>query len=218
MSFKLKVPDALESVCADWMKYHQESRICDLPCIPATHNSCCSEEYTGFSIAWYWAWTQKLNILQQLNWGVRLFDVRLCDDNPRSSKITNEIFVSHTFVTKLTLKKLLEMFKTFLAENTSEVVLLWIRKDYERKLDTDTTNLANILLNSGVEFAQPGTVLFASRIKDVQGKVILLANKKMFDNVKLPPPANSVEQLPPVWSDDCLRHLCTIWKYLLNLI
>ena len=115
----------------DWMKDCQDIPICDLPLILCSHNSGCSSSHTGWNPIWYWAWTQKMSIRDQLHWGVRLFDIRLCDDN---SSDFGEIYVAHTLVTNLRFKTLLDYFKEFLDENPSEVIFCWIRKDFRRIL------------------------------------------------------------------------------------
>lgn len=61
--------------------------------------------------------------------GVRVFDVRVCDDTG-----DGQVCVSHTFISDLTLEDVLADFAAFLAHHPGEFVMVHVRKDRRRRL------------------------------------------------------------------------------------
>jgi hypothetical protein len=166
----------------DWMKNVQDSRVCDLPLLLCSHNSGCAKMYTGRNPAWFWSLTQELSIRDQLHWGVRMFDFRLCDNN---SSDPGEIYISHTITTKLRFSTVIEEFKQFLDANPSEVIFCWIRKDNPasrgiRKL-LNREKVAEAITQSQIELAGYDPELaFAQTVGKLAGKMVLICGEDMF--------------------------------------
>lgn len=94
--------------------------------IPGTHDSC-----TAFCTMENMARCQSLTIKQQLDMGVRLFDLRL-------GKKNGDYFLVHSFATcfsdekkkkVLLAKEVLDEFRSFLNENPREVLVISIKQD-----------------------------------------------------------------------------------------
>lgn len=70
-----------------------------------------------------WGITQTMTIKEQLEHGIRAFDIRVAHDHK-----TGELLVSHTF-TAGTFEDTMKQFKEFMDEHPTEVVMLQISKD-----------------------------------------------------------------------------------------
>ena len=92
-----------------WMKNLDDNlRIGSIKAIPKTHNSCAIKpKKKKMTVPWLWAKCQKYDITQQLNMGVRAFDLRL---NPimENQKNKNDILISHTIMSNYTLNGALQ--------------------------------------------------------------------------------------------------------------
>ena len=88
--------------------------------IPGTHNSCCNQGPLGF------AKTQNLDLADQLDAGVRFFDIRLthCQDN---------LCVHHDVVcTGKKYAEVLDIFMSFLGQYPSETILMSVKDEARR--------------------------------------------------------------------------------------
>jgi len=149
----------------DWMKELSDSTTLNELYIPGTHDSGALYSFLGVS-----GKCQSYTIEQQLNMGVRFFDIRL-------QLRDNKLAVVHSFVDqKLTFEKALKYFSAFLAENPSEFLIVSIKQD------ADAEN-SNISFEKAVEEAlndhlssllNPSTVLPKS-VGDARGKVHIIA-------------------------------------------
>ena len=94
--------------------------------IPGTHDSC-----TAFCTMSNMARCQELTIKEQLDRGIRLFDIRL-------NKSGNEFYLVHSLAdcfsdsdnkNKLTFGEVLDEFRTFLKENPEEILVVSVKQD-----------------------------------------------------------------------------------------
>ena len=69
-----------------------------------------------------WTLTQNMNIADQLELGIRVFDLRVCFLN-------GNFYISHTFKCEL-LQVVLTDFINFMASNSTEIVIILIKPDY----------------------------------------------------------------------------------------
>jgi len=95
--------------------------------IPGTHHSATSAGLIG--LLGNIGVCQTHTITEQLHGGVRYLDLRICDD----SKDGN-VYISHTYISTLTLSNALQEIKTFLDEFPSEIIIISISQDYHRSL------------------------------------------------------------------------------------
>ena len=111
---------------SSWLQEFQETRLLDLPIIPASHNSASAERksWIGMTLGSPWARQQSLPIKDQLMLGVRGIDFRL------HVREDGEVQISHGFDTTYSFKRGLEEIKDFLAEHGSEFVILFLRIGY----------------------------------------------------------------------------------------
>lgn len=107
---------------------------------PATHNSATYDVEPNLVSAV--AKCQKDNISTQLASGVRLLDLRICDDTP-----DNIITISHRFLCG-SLGEVFHQIHTFLRENPTELVIVAIKKDWDRELSCGGVNtVVNMIQN-----------------------------------------------------------------------
>ncbi|KAJ9073318.1 hypothetical protein DSO57_1017722 [Entomophthora muscae] len=97
--------------------------------IPATHNS--ATYNVKPTIISSIAMCQKYDILHQLRSGVRLLDLRICDDTP-----DNVIMISHRFLCG-SLGEVFHQIYSFIFENKSEIIVVAIKKDWDRELSQE---------------------------------------------------------------------------------
>ncbi|WP_036464791.1 phosphatidylinositol-specific phospholipase C domain-containing protein [Mycoplasmopsis sturni] len=107
-----------------WMSHvNGNKRLSDLS-IPGTHDSAM---FSGRGIAWTfgraWARTQSLSFQNQLNIGVRFFDIRIKDND------NLEIGHGASWADGVSLENVLNIMKKFLAENPSETVIIRMKDE-----------------------------------------------------------------------------------------
>jgi hypothetical protein len=186
-----------------WLQEFEDFRIIDLPIIPGSHNSASSKPRRDTNGPLYASSRQQeLSISQQLYSGVRLIDLRLryvakedksaavklslapaAEDEEEESTWATNIVVSHTYDSSYTLATALQEMFDFLEKNPSEFVILLLRADwkYDEKFSRDEEKadrvhaLSTVLKGSKLSFAGGSQVGFDSRVKDVQGKVLLVS-------------------------------------------
>ncbi|KAK9701858.1 hypothetical protein K7432_011544 [Basidiobolus ranarum] len=107
--------------------------------IPATHNSA---TYTTIQAGSPWVVCQRHPIYTQLRGGIRSLDFRVCDDSGDSN-----LWVSHGSLCSHLINHLEEI-KQFLNENPKEIVLVLMKKDWDRKLSINgLATLKRIILS-----------------------------------------------------------------------
>lgn len=110
-----------------WLKYISDNRSITELSIPGTHDAMtalCDSDYYK---------TQHLSLVEQLNIGVRFFDLR----------ITRDLVAAHReWISDISAQAIFEQLQQFLAQNPSEFVLVRIQNANERKDDFEQYKLA----------------------------------------------------------------------------
>ena len=180
---------------SDWMRELGDTRLMDIQIIPGSHNSASAkprnpEDGPGYEFFRQ----QELSILDQLNSGVRLIDLRLrYQSGPveairaalRTDKTESHIRVSHSFDSSYVLEHALDEIRHFLGEHAGEVVLLMVRGDWPPEKhfsrpdqkEERVGEVAQLLNKSGLSFVRrsnldPQKVTLGS----VAGQVILISD------------------------------------------
>ena len=108
--------------------------------IPGTHHSAVYDVFWGFGKEY--AICQNSAIEQQLYGGIRFFDLRLCDDKPRSK----DIWISHHFVSYADFQSTIKIIAYFVKNHEKEIVIISITSDKGRKLsNTAQQNLQHMI-------------------------------------------------------------------------
>jgi len=111
-----------------------------------THNSCTYSygNNSCISISSIWVKNQTLDIIKQLELGVRLLDFRLSYCHKRK-----DIFFSHTFMTEETFEDVMDKIYNYKIENPEKLLLMInIRVDYK---DRNNTEIIQEYLNIKIE-------------------------------------------------------------------
>jgi hypothetical protein len=149
-------------------KYSDDFRLNEVHIIPGTHNS-------GTSTLPDTDKTQRLSNTEQLHIGIRFFDFRV---TPSSSG--TDFYISHRSVSRNLLSATLQSMIDFLNANPKELLLVYIRRDYDHRTENFSNlgssiaaiamqNIPNILLPS------PNETSFATlRLKQLRSKLIIL--------------------------------------------
>lgn len=108
-----------------WLKYINDNRSVTELSIPGTHDA-----MTALCDSAYYK-TQHLSLIEQLNIGVRFFDLR----------ITRDLVAAHReWVSDISAQVIFEQLQQFLAQNPSEFVLVRIQNANEKKMISSNTN------------------------------------------------------------------------------
>lgn len=151
--------------------------------IPSTHNSGAIKPLDGCScIPWFWAKCQNVNIMDQLNIGIRGFDFRLIN-------YSNDIFIGHTLISNLTKQSIFDTFKSFLKENPSEFIFVFIKEDWATRKEWNFNKVQkfwNSLIKiddysngyNNTIFMDPKVNIKDVIIKHLRGKLILIPDNR----------------------------------------
>lgn len=155
--------EVLFSGSEDWMSnLPDETKVVNMV-IPGTHDSCANYDFLGLSST---AATQDLTLPEQLNAGVRCFDIRIYDDNG-VYKIHHGPQYMH-----MTLDEVISTFSSFLAEHPSEFIILLSMGEYK----TDVKGVTGILesfIEEEPSLWYMGSGLDSSvRLSDLRGKIV----------------------------------------------
>lgn len=115
--------------------------------IYGTHNSGTYSDMQGCCMCVVTPWTQNQNltIAEQLDRGVRWFDLRAS-----FSPIDGEVYLSHTYMTKKTFMSALESFKLFLEQHPrGELIAIHLRVDYA---DRENASLVQPRVSSMIDY------------------------------------------------------------------
>ncbi len=133
--------------------------------IPATHDSCANKDLLGLSSI---SSTQDLDLWQQLEAGVRSLDIRIHERDGGYGIYHGPVYMD------ITLDEVVETCRTFLSENPSEFIMLFVQ--YEKVSDTDhhrmATPVVEALRKSDTGLFYQGSGLDGVRLSDVAGKII----------------------------------------------
>lgn len=157
--------------------------------IPATHNSATYniKPVIISSIAM----CQKYDILHQLQSGIRLVDLRICDDTP-----DGVIMISHRFLCG-SLGQVFHQIYTFISENKKEIVVVAIKKDWDRGLSQEGYNtMVQMALNY---FA--GYLMTREEMENLSVSELIRQNKRIhFSSPGLGYSPISPSELSQTWS------------------
>lgn len=149
----------------DWMSsLDDETKINEIY-IPGTHDSGALYSFLGVS-----GKCQSYGITDQLNMGVRFFDIRLQLRN-------NQLMVVHSFVDqKLTFESVLKTINEFLSAHSSELVIMSIKQD----ADTENSNIAfesavEQMLNAHIGEIISKEAQIPSTLGEARGKVHIVS-------------------------------------------
>lgn len=135
--FSLRLRKLIETKLYNWMQDIEDNRLVCKMSIPGTHDT---GAYTGNA----WVKTQDKNIEQQLNSGIRFFDIRLVHDNGVLKLCHGSHIFDATFVGDV-----LKTTAEFLKEHPSETVIMTIKRDHD--LDNDGATKYRIALTKALE-------------------------------------------------------------------
>ena len=136
--FSLRLRKLIETKLYNWMQDIEDNRLVCKMSIPGTHDT---GAYTGNA----WVKTQDKNIEQQLNSGIRFFDIRLVHDNG----ILKLCHASVIFHDRNLVDNVLKTTVEFLKEHPSETVIMTIKRDHD--LDNDGATKYRIALTKALE-------------------------------------------------------------------
>jgi 1-phosphatidylinositol phosphodiesterase len=161
---------------ADWMKDMPDDTYISELTLPATHDSG-TFHYSGAPSPWIVC--QHRNFTETMNWGVRVFDIRLAPYKD------DELTIVHSsYSTGLRLAgNFLTDAKNFLTDHPQETLLVELQRD-----DGDVNTVKNVLdkiLNASpwkeMIFVPTSTTEFP-QLKDVRGKIVLIYDGGIYDN------------------------------------
>ena len=165
--FSLRLRKLIDTKLNNWMQDIEDNRLVCKMSIPGTHDT---GAYTGNG----WVKTQDKNIEQQLNSGIRFFDIRLVHDNGvlklcHGSHIFNTSFVGDVLKTTV----------EFLKEHPSETVIMTIKRDHD--LDNDGATKYRIALTKALEVDRALTPYMVKSFRsnftlgDLRGKMLIIS-------------------------------------------
>lgn len=124
--FSLRLRKLIDTKLNNWMQDIEDNRLVCKMSIPGTHDTAADSGNA-------WVKTQDKNIEQQLNSGIRFFDIRLVHDNG----VLKLCHASHTFNTTF-VGDVLKTTVEFLKEHPSETVIMTIKRDDDKDHDGGT--------------------------------------------------------------------------------
>lgn len=157
----------------DWMSsIRDDVRISELA-LPGTHDSAAFGEFVENVV------TQCLNFDQQLEFGIRVFDIRV-------RHINNSFTLHHGFVyLESSIEDFLESVDKFLLDNPSETVLFRLKQEYSGSNDNNSQNL-RVTLNDKLSTYKLSTYLKTTenniKLGKARGKFIILSDHDIFNH------------------------------------
>ena len=124
--FSLRLRKHIDTKLNNWMQDIEDNRLVCKMSIPGTHDTAADSGND-------WVKTQDKNIEQQLNSGIRFFDIRLVHDNG----VLKLCHGSHIFDTTF-VGDVLKTTAEFLKEHPSETVIMTIKRDHDLDKDSGT--------------------------------------------------------------------------------
>ena len=183
--FSLRLRKLTDTKLNNWMQDIEDNRLVCKMSIPGTHDT---GAYTGNA----WVKTQDKNIEQQLNSGIRFFDIRLVHQNG----VLKLCHGSHIFDTTF-VGDVLKTTAEFLKEHPSETVIMTIKRDHD--LDKDGGTKYRGALQKALEGDRALTPYMVKSFRsdftlgDLRGKMLIISR----DGWIMTPSGNI-----PRWSDN----------------
>jgi len=109
--------------------------------LPGTHHS--AVRNVSWAFGKEYAICQRATIQEQLDGGIRFFDLRVCDDKP---KAIGEIWMSHHFVSHAEYSNTIKEIGTFVKTHEKEIVIISVTRDKGRSLSLDGEKKVNSIL------------------------------------------------------------------------
>ena len=165
--FSLRLRKLIDTKLNNWMQDIEDNRLVCKMSIPGTHDT---GAYTGTG----WVKTQDKNIEQQLNSGIRFFDIRLVHQNG----VLKLCHGSHIFDTTF-VGDVLKTTAEFLKEHPSETVIMTIKRDHD--LDKDGGTKYRIALTKALEVDRALTPYMVKSFRsdftlgDLRGKMLIIS-------------------------------------------
>ncbi len=165
--FSLRLRKLIDTKLNNWMQDIEDNRLVCKMSIPGTHDT---GAYTGNG----WVKTQDKNIEQQLNSGIRFFDIRLVHQNGVLKLCHGPHIFDTTFVGDV-LKTTVE----FLKEHPSETVIMTIKRDHD--LDKDGATKYRGALQKALEGDRALTPYMVKSFRsdftlgDLRGKMLIIS-------------------------------------------
>lgn len=165
--FSLRLRKLIGTKLNNWMQDIEDNRLVCKMSIPGTHDT---GAYTGNG----WVKTQDKNIEQQLNSGIRFFDIRLVHDNG----VLKLCHASHTFNTTF-VGDVLKTTAKFLKEHPSETVIMTIKRDND--LDHGDATKYRAALQKALEGDRALTPYMVKSFRadftlgDLRGKMLIIS-------------------------------------------
>ena len=183
--FSLRLRKLIDTKLNNWMQDIEDNRLVCKMSIPGTHDT---GAYTGNA----WVKTQDKNIEQQLNSGIRFFDIRLVHQNG----VLKLCHGSHIFDTTF-VGDVLKTTAEFLKEHPSETIIMTIKRDHD--LDKDGGTKYRGALQKALEGDRALTPYMVKSFRsdftlgDLRGKMLIISR----DGWIMTPSGNI-----PRWSDN----------------
>lgn len=160
----------------DWMGQLDDNTFLSQVSIPGTHDSATGEGWTGFWGEMFGpstGLTQDLSIAQQLECGVRAFDLRPC-------VVDNELAINHGILqTKAMFPETLRQLCQFVTEHPTEFVVVVMRHESDGDSNSDQWNdMMTTCLNSDDIRPQLADYQRDITVDELRGKVLILSRDK----------------------------------------
>ena len=165
--FSLRLRKLIGTKLNNWMQDIEDNRLVCKMSIPGTHDT---GAYTGNA----WVKTQDKNIEQQLNSGIRFFDIRLVHQNG----VLKLCHGSHIFDTTF-VGDVLKTTAEFLKEHPSETVIMTIKRDHD--LDKGDATKYRMALTKALEGDRNLTSYMVKSFRpdftlgDLRGKMLIIS-------------------------------------------
>ena len=165
--FSLRLRKLIVTKLNNWMQDIEDNRLVCKMSIPGTHD-------TAADSGDNWTKTQDKNIEQQLDSGIRFFDIRLVHDNGILKLCHGKHIFDTTFVGDV-----LKTTAEFLKEHPSETVIMTIKQDYD--LDKDGATKYRMALTKALEGDRALTPYMVKSFRsdftlgDLRGKMLIIS-------------------------------------------
>ena len=165
--FSLRLRKLIGTKLNNWMQDIEDNRLVCKMSIPGTHDTAADSGND-------WVKTQDKNIEQQLNSGIRFFDIRLVHDNG----VLKLCHASHTFNTTF-VGDVLKTTAKFLKEHPSETVIMTIKRDND--LDHGDATKYRAALQKALEGDRALTPYMVKSFRadftlgDLRGKMLIIS-------------------------------------------
>lgn len=160
----------------DWMSQLDDNAYLSQVSIPGTHDSATGEGWTGFFgelLGPSMGLTQDLTIAQQLDCGVRAFDLRPC-------VLENELVINHGILqTQAKFFETLQQLCQFVTEHPTEFVVVIMRHEIDGDDNSSLwADMMNNCLNSEDILPHLANYKREITVADLRGKVLVLSRDK----------------------------------------